>query len=266
MYDIDTIDAYILGKLSSQEKNNFETTLASDTKLQAAVNKRKELVLIAQLVGGNERKKALKTLLTDADAKHDLLEQLAIKTDNTESTQKPTPQNDSTESTQKPNPQKGERVKLMPYLLAAACILAICFVMIFQTESSLNPLVTDYYSPYSITVRSSDTPTPKEKADQLYTDKDYKAAIPLLQQLATGNEEAQLMLGTALLETNQPKTALTQFESLTNSPLFADHAKWYAALTHLQLNQQPKAKELLNVLTNQTEYSEKAKELLEKLN
>lgn len=251
MYDLNKIDEYILGKLPPREKNSFEQTLASDPSLLAKVNERKELILVTQLASASDRKKELKQLYKEVEMEGD---------NSTSKKEQP-----AETSTQNSRPKKGMIVRLMPYLAIAACLTALCYFLIFNISTDLNPLVKEYYSPYSVTVRSNDNTTVKEKAYKLYTDKEYKNALPLLDQLAPDNEEARLLKGIALLETGSAKDALKTFDGLTNSLLFADHAKWYAALALLQLNQETKARELLQVLSNQTEYTDKAKQLLGKM-
>jgi|GEM_PF-5880530 len=257
MKDLDLIDDFILGNLSQEDKNRFETSLASDSKLQTLVNERKELILVTQLASATARKKELKQLL----GKGKFEETTAVVTPQLTKENKAT-----TAAPDKKN--SGKLVRLLPYLTAAACIGAFLFVMLFKTSAGLDPLVNEYYSPYSVTVRSTTGTTTKEKAFQLYNNKEYKAAIPLLGQLSANNQEAQLLLGIAQFETGASKEALTQFKALLaeDSELFNDHAKWYAALTYLQLDQSAEAKPLLQSLTNQTEYAAKARELLAKLN
>lgn len=255
MYDLDTIDAYILGNLSPQDKNSFEETLAKDENLRAQVKERKELVLVAQLASAATRKKELKALYGELEAE----EKVDTPKNDRPSDKSESPTQETTTR------QKGKLIRFLPYLLAAACLAAFCFLFLFNTTPELHPLLNAHYSPYSVTVRSGDNATEKEKAYQLYSDKNYEAAVPLLRQLAKSNEEARLLLGISLLETGSTEEALVAFRGLSNSMLFADHANWYAALTHIQLNQEPIAKVLLQALTNQTEYAEKAKQLLEKL-
>jgi len=258
MYNDDTIDAYILGKLPTEEKNSFEAALTKDNGLQQLVNERKELILVAKLVGAAARKKELKQLITEAEAKDNDTQQ--------EHTTQTTENN--TAPTENPKQTTGKLVKIMPFLLAAACIAALCYLFIFQTTPELDPLFKEFYSPYSISVRSTDgSVTPKEKAYQLYANKNYADALPILSKLSPESQEMQLMVGISQLETGNPDAALAQFKGLIaqNSELYIDHAKWYAALTLIQLNKKAESKTLLNQLANQTEYIDKANLLLVKL-
>lgn len=264
MYDLETIDAYIRGNLAQKDKEKFERSLASDEALLNQVNERKEFILIEQLVGATAKKQELKELYAEAVAEQKESEGKHNQSskDNKETSEDSTPK--------EVEPKKGKLRQLLPYLLAAACLTALCYFFIFKIDPGLNnlnsnPLIAEYYAPYSVAVRSNDTPTVKDQAYQLYSNKKYKEAIPFLRQISTENEEARLLEGIALLETGSTENALKRFEGLSSSLLFSDHAKWYAALTHLQLNQPTKAKELLQTLTNQTEYSAKATELLKKL-
>lgn len=247
-FDYDKIDRYIQKQLPEDEQKAFEIEVAKDTTLAKEVKSRKEVIFYAKLMGQRKRKEELKAMVKEG---------LGDKIENEK------PKDDQ----KKPNPY-------FRYAAIAASIAALIVTYIIYIKKikpvSLSPLVAKNYSPYDIgNIHSSseDTKTIQQQADSLYNKKKYTEVILKLEQLTESNSQYRLMGGIAYFENRQYDKAIEQFNLIIKDEEnnYSDHAKWYAALTYLQIDNKPKAKQLLQELLIETSYSKEAQQLLEEI-
>ena len=165
---------------------------------------------------------------------------------------------------------KNNKGRIIKFILAAAVIiLLVCFNLFFQKPAS-EKLFAQFYEPSVLSItRNGDADNQLAQAEKLYNNKNYNAAIPLLQSILktqTQNSQIQLALGNAYVNDDKPESAIQQFQSILdrNDALYADQAKWFLALTYLKTNQLEKSKGLLEELANDTgaDFHEEAEDLV----
>ena len=106
---------------------------------------------------------------------------------------------------------------------------------------------------------------------QLFDEGKYNETLSLISDstLATSPSKGTLLIikGISLLETNQNKEALFNFDKLIDSDLLdGPKGYWYKALYYLKIDEPDKCKSVLKQITENNLYnSEKAKELLNEL-
>jgi len=98
---------------------------------------------------------------------------------------------------------------------------------------------------------------------------DYKASIPLVNQLLTSdpqNPELLLTKGISEMENGNIENALQSFAQLKAAGLRIDKSDWFSALAYLKQGKKTEAKTLLQKIVNTKAYNnKKAQEVLDVL-
>lgn len=161
------------------------------------------------------------------------------------------------------------------YYAAAACVtLLIIAGLIFPLkDASPEKLYADYFKPYpnvfEPAVRGADVFNQRKEAFLAYENADYKRAVQLFTLLQKENSDPGilLLLGNANLMLGNTSGAQQNFNDLITQYDDLDlQAKWFLSLAYLKSGEIDQARKLLEELGNtEISYSEKAKELLQKV-
>lgn len=131
-----------------------------------------------------------------------------------------------------------------------------------------------YYKAYepSFTNRSTSIEEDQQTILQYYQEKNYQAAIPLIEPLlkdSSANNEWKMVLGICYLNTENRELAIQLFEEIANGDVYfmRDLGQWYLALAHFKNENKAAAKPILEKLASQKngKYAKLAKDLLSKL-
>ncbi len=244
MEDLESIEKYLKGELDEFEKLAFEDKLQQDTNLQ------KELKLHKAMMQGVREFFGEK-----------LLEDFAAWDKEVPSKQ-----------------SQAKQIFLRPLLAVAAVILllVVMYVGLNYSKSIDNQaLFANYYQTYpnyaSNTVRGeNENIKVSQKAFQLYSERKYKEAIKIFEQLKAENNEAYYEINfywalcyLELDEIEQAENKLAVHVLKSNPHDYTNPARWYLALTYLKMNQIEQCKTQLSYLiSNNTDYTQKAKKLL----
>jgi len=160
-------------------------------------------------------------------------------------------------------------------LIAAsfAGIILISYLAISRfSEQSAENLYTSYYQPYPNMIapvsRGNEADSPEAEAFASYDMENYAGSARLFDQLYNSGKAGYALLyaGISYLETGQTDKAIRRLKVLSNTENdFAPAARWYLALAYLKDGNRQAAEEALRSLTNHTEFSEQARQLLEAL-
>ncbi|MCB0507477.1 MAG: tetratricopeptide repeat protein [Chitinophagales bacterium] len=159
----------------------------------------------------------------------------------------------------------------------AACIVGIVVLLgnaIYKNANTLNTdkIFATYYKPLTHpdgTVRGENDISDEQKAIEAYEKEDYFAAVNLYQSLVSNNPENaknKLFLGISLLATNQETKAIEVFNSITNAETYQTDIYWYRALANIKNKDISAAEMDLQKLANSENFYQKnAQEILEKI-
>ena len=246
----DQIDDFLFGKLAPEEEEKFRQQRLIDSDLAQEVKKRKLMLGGLEMLGNQQTKERLKEV-----SKRVFKE----KQENL------------------PKELKRSRT-LFLWTAAAAAIVILCIIgwQIFY-PSNINPekLFAESYQPYieDFGSRGANTTNEYLQAGEYYQQKNYAAAIPLLQNILKDdpqNNEVELVLGDCLLSSNRVEEAISHFNTVLDrkTNLYSDPAQWFLALCYLKQNNIEECKRILKSQTEDSsaDFYEEAKELLSKLN
>lgn len=217
----DTIDAYLLGRMTDKEQKEFLDNVEKNEVLS------KELLMFQELydgitVIGDERERA------EIAAIHVNEEDCLPYVEDQQF--------------------RNKRKKYFRYIAMAASVVllaGISFFLLNQTKNEYAILADKYYEKYT----EQDRGETNENTDQ--------------------KDEAKVLLlsGIEYFEAKKYKQAVRQFETIIaeNNPLYLVDAKWYAALSYLQLRKPDKAKELLQEIVTDDFAGKKNKQKARKL-
>jgi tetratricopeptide (TPR) repeat protein len=251
------IEQYIQGNLNGQKLEAFEKQLAADSNLQKEVALEKSIIKNLKRAGRN-----------DWTMKLESFHQEIIAEDLPASSQ----ENRFTISASSKKAWYSG-----PYFMAAAAtvlLLLVATVLFFSLRaSSPEKLFVAYYTPYSSIEQtkrgSNENLTERKKAFEAYVAGKYVESISLFQSvLIKGQDESVLFyLGNAYLSADRPQEAENTFKSyLATYQEFEAEAEWYLSLSYLKQKKTQEAKQLLTAISaKNNEYSDKAKDLLSKL-
>ena len=140
-----------------------------------------------------------------------------------------------------------------------------------QPDKKLSPLVASVFEPYSpldITM-GNDSRKLRLEALEMYAQKDYKHAVPLLDKVFEAEKDSLWLFykGVALLGNGESSKAQGCLETLQlSSAVPKESVLWYLALTYIELEQKEKALPILEKLTHtEGENKIKATELIKKI-
>ncbi|MEL7146437.1 MAG: hypothetical protein AAFO69_08725 [Bacteroidota bacterium] len=171
--------------------------------------------------------------------------------------------------------EKRSFAKVLKIAIAAAIVLAVGIYL--MAPNADKDLFAGYYTPYEnyeytqTRDESGSVENLKAKAYQAYDEGDFKAAKNYFVEFLAANPNdvpALFFKGICQIETKQWQLALVDLSAVADSkdPFYADAAKWYLALAHLQLEDLPASKKLLNELSSiPGDYQQKAQDLLKAL-
>ncbi|MCR9249682.1 MAG: hypothetical protein NXI20_04630 [bacterium] len=153
---------------------------------------------------------------------------------------------------------------------AAAIILigTLTFRLINTEDADLYSSYYSYYDNYEVTTlrNQPDELTNREKAYQHYDLKDFKSAVVTFEQLDTLQKADQFFLSLSYMgadEWNKAEAALTEIQK--SDFAYQSASKWYLALVYIKLEKHQKSLPILESIQSDSEFGEKAKELLHKL-
>ena len=156
--------------------------------------------------------------------------------------------------------------------VAATISLLVVATIAFRYFSGGNKqdLYANYYKPFKASnLRSNASEDIFWSGVELYQKQEYAMALPVFQKsLANteGTDKVQLLIGVCQLQLDQTEAAVTSFSQIQQG-MFLEDAKWYLALAHIRLNQEEKAKEVLqDIVAGKGNYAQKATQILKAFN
>jgi tetratricopeptide (TPR) repeat protein len=237
------ISRYLCGELDFQEAARFEEILSSDMDLQ------KEMKLYQDVDKAVQDTEVLNLRLQLESIHSEMLHQ----------------------------PARGIRPahrRLLRYAAVAASIAVIVGIGIglFQESS----LTERFYRPYNVTMvnRSSEMSVDftLREAMKKYENKEYKEAVILFERVIAAEPDMLsnfLYSGISYMEIKEYNHAEKSFQCIIDHKdnLYVEQADWYIGFCYLLTDRREKAYKHFNKLANENGYfSEKAKEILKKLN
>lgn len=239
------IDAYLMGKLSETDRQQFEAVLKEDAALATAVAERKELVGLIEHIGDQKLQERLKKVAEEYHAQQ-----------------------------QKVVPLKRTRLSWIAAVAAGVALLIAAYLLV-PRNASPQELYASYYETYPLqgVARSEqlDSSTLFQQVRQYYPSGQYEQVLPLLDTIYQQTEDSRwlVMKANALMQVENYQEAVTTLLPLAenNDLLYEDQARWYLALAYLQTDQITKAKAQLSQLVNSsaTFKSQEAAQLLKDL-
>ena len=162
----------------------------------------------------------------------------------------------------------------LPVAAAILVLIGLSLWRIFTTKSGPD-YFNELYVPYQtdITTRSINS-IDKNKIELsylLYQEENYEASFEMLNNYLLKQPQdktAQFYLGMDAIELKKYDVAIASLSKVANdsSSLYSLHARWYLALSYLEINNKERAKECLELLSSSENlYSSKSKKLLKKL-
>lgn len=166
--------------------------------------------------------------------------------------------------------------RLIPaYWAAAASVIIIIglvsYLGLFSNEYYTGDYAfSKYYEPFgsSMTVRGEGRSSQLENAVALYQVGKLTESLQIFEKLKSDNRElASFFSGLCYLELGMIDKAADELTGIKKEAVFyAEHIDWYLALCYLKQEQLDKAKALLkDMAAGNKEYSEKAKDILDKM-
>ncbi len=205
------IELYLLDKMDDAARQAFEQRMASDKELARKVKLEEEALQLLDAIGDQKMK-----------ARMDRIHEEVIG--------RSTPKN---------------RVKsfLVPLVVFMAILGMVYYLMVYNSNSSAEPkvLYAQYYESYPISLanREEGDDLKIQQVNALYKNEEYQKVLPILDELILENSDAKLQIaaGISALQTGAYQKALSHFDLLIDNedPLYINQAKWYAAMTALQL-------------------------------
>ena len=209
------IDDYLLNKLTNPLRAEFEKAMKTNKALEKQVNLRSIEIKGIKRAGRDQLKNRLKKI-------HD--------------------------QTQKTPPKQR---RIWPYVSSIAAAIALLIVngiyLFNPNNTNSESLFAQHYEPYALSISTRDTNTEQiARLNELYNNKNYKAALPLFNEiLANDASNARMLLGAGIcnLELNRFSYARNHFTTIIdkNDLRLQNMARWYMALSFLKENQYEEA-------------------------
>ncbi len=156
--------------------------------------------------------------------------------------------------------------------VAIAVLIVLVGYFLLRTLSVLpgEKLYFAYYEPKQVpdSLINSENPIISEAISN-FRNKEYEQAETLFEKLKVEDESdfAQFYLGLCQLELDRPEKAIPTLSLVSQKSDYFFEATWYGAMSFLKLNKLEEAKRLLLINdANPNFYSEKAEEILQKIN
>lgn len=235
--DMALIEAYLSGELEAEEKKSFEVRLEKEPALMQDFQQQRENLLLFQVVERQAQKAALR----------ELYEQ---------------------------NTTPVRRLSSWVYVAAAA---AVALVAMFFWNQNRNrqvlpqQLAQAYFEPYPLSSSRSATTEGEQTAQQasaFYQTGKFAEALPLLRLWEEQDPEKwdlPLYIGICLYETGNYDEALTEFARVPET--LSEQARWYQALSYLQLERKEEAQKILTAIDQARVHFQQteAREILRKM-
>lgn len=155
--------------------------------------------------------------------------------------------------------------------IAALLIIGISIFLLWPKERAKSDLFAKYFDPYPNvvmpTVRGNEREdsTIIQKAYRAYDQGNYTEAIALFEAASSQDEYVRMYLANSYLAGGQGEKAISILEKLqAKSKLFAEEARWYLVLAHLQSGNKEQASRLLRGSWPER-YSQRAKEIYQQI-
>lgn len=248
-FNYDIIDQYLRGELEGEALQDFEKQLAENKDLANEValykNIDEEMLLHFK---NKDNEEGLRSNLQDLNKKHFF------------------------------DTPKTKVVQFNKWWLAvAAAVIGIIVLIVNPFASStkfnnqtLYAAYTSYVEPLPTTERGNNIDSLQIEAANLYNQKKYTEALPILLEI-TGKKqnEKQLLLATGIcyLKLEKLEPALSIFNTLSaEQTVFKDKATWYKSLIFLKQNKLTDSYNTLQSIPPSADDYKAAKELMEKIN
>jgi TolA-binding protein len=215
--ELDKMDAYLHGRMSAAERNDFENEIAMNAELK---RKYEELRLLMVGIGEASLQQKINSFHKEIGREEN-------------------------------KAAKAKVISLKTWVWAASVAAACCigvWMLFFNTASS-DKLYDAYYKPDAglPTVMSVSDNYSFDKAMVEYKSGNYAAAIKAWEEFETnkpGNDTLHYFLGSALLANNQKEKAIPYLENVAanDSSAFQKEASWYLGLAHLKKGDKEAAK------------------------
>ncbi len=246
------LQSYLTNRMSSEDRQAFESLLKEDQELREELTLYKEL----QDIGKH-------TPLVEAN--HQIMEAMkgiSIQPDYSEVAQ--TPPKDNTGSW-----WNGKGTWLVGLLIVG--VVGGLLTYSTFTGNNVSEIVVPYMQPYENLISQNQAePTPLAIGMTAYDRKDYPTAIQQLQRHLTTKPNdlfAQLYLGISHTLNGQTEEAINLLQPLTQSEgIHTNASKWYLALNYIQIGNLNDAKFLLLDLEGDAVFGERVKTLTVALN
>jgi len=234
------LEKYMLGELSKEERQEFDTLLENDPEFKEEFEFQTD---VKRAVTAEEDEDFMK-MLSDFDAE-------AID--------------------EKP------RTKTFPtkWLVAASIALLAAFTYFFTSNHSISTqeLYAQNFEPYRNVVhpivRGEEGADLKSKAFSAYQTGDYEKALTLLTELSATDKEPYNLFyrANALIQLNRAEKAIPLLqEHIGLKDELSEKSTWYLAMAYLQLDDKENAKKMLKLVVKEGAYKvEEAQQLLEEL-
>lgn len=238
---IEKIEQYLSGEMNAQERSEFEQQLAADE----------------QLHNNFELYNNINATMSASPNENELrqtLQQMSKKYFNSDAVVK-----------------KGSFKKWLAVAASLIFIIAVSFYFLMNRKPSAEKLYAAFaqHNNINIQFRGTATDSLAGQAAAIFNNKDYRNALPLLQNyLQQQPDDIQMKFAEAIcyLETGKPGEAKKIFTTIADGQTaYKETAQWYQALTALKQKDLTQCRTILTAIPNTSPYFSKAKELLEKL-
>ena len=236
--NLDNIERYLDGDMQPEERRSFEASRRSNRELDRMVRLLEEA---REHLHYRQEDEQLRRMLSAAGKEH----------------------------FQAPGPRLSRR--RFPVMLLAAATLTGIFLLFWwmrsHNRSSENLYQTYAAHPQPALVARSQDATLRSQAEQFLKNKQYDAALPVLNQLRNtepNDPELQLFYGISLLENKQGPEAAAVFRELAagGPESYRNIALWYQALTALKQGDRESGIAYLQAISSDSEWYPKAQNLL----
>ncbi len=234
------IDSYLLNVMSEKLKAKFEEAMANDILLKNEVMLRRDIMQGIRIDGRKKMKAALDEIHHQKDR-----------------------------TIQRSLVSRSKR--LVPWLVAAGLVLILSVHFLWNPRPQ-SDLFSAYYQPYqlSLNLRNLENKQALTTIDQLYTERNYTAAKPIIESYLEKNpNQKTLLLALAIcqFENKEYEKAISSLERLENDPFLRDQAHWYEVLIYLDRENIAEAIKNLKPLIDDpvSDHHDEAKKLLEEL-
>ncbi len=245
---IEEIEQYLYNELPEDKLASFEGELSSSTEL------REEVKLVSDIDQALKENDIMQLRSSLQHIAQDISEQ----------------QQSQRSFVAKFNPKK-----VLLSSAAAFLILLLGVTGLLNRQLSPDEIYRKFYNTYqtSLVSRSESTAVNQALATALvrFNDKDYTAALELLQQVNESdpqNAAGHFYAGAAFQEAGNYSRAIDQYQVVISNEdnLFTEQAQWYIGLCYLQTNDNRKAyKQFKKIAEIQGFYQQNAKEILRKM-